>query len=214
MGVQAMKPQRILVRPANQSGPSDTPIRVPGETVKGTVSGIEGDDVQVDVTGGGKAVVPTTDFKSLPTVGDAIEGLYLIDDRALGVAIPTQKKPVTEVDAKSVHPGMFVMGSVVEAGKPGLRIRCGEVAGFFPASQLPAGVLREPGKLLRQQVAGVVTDVRKGEMTLSLRTVLDRRQKQKTERQISSFREGQRISGTIVRKTDFGCFVDLGGIDG
>ena len=214
MGDPAMKPQRILVRPTSQTRPGDSPIRVPGEPVQGTVSGIDGEDVQLEVTGGGKAVIPTTDFTSLPTVGDAIEGLYLIDDPAAGVAILTKKTPATEVDVSKVRPGMFVVGAVVEAGKPGLRIRCGEVAGFFPASQLPAGVLREPGKLLRKNVAGVVTDVRKGEMTLSLRTVLDRRQKQKTERHISSFREGQRLSGTVARVTDFGCFVDLGGIDG
>ena len=209
-----MNPPRILVRPSGDSGPSGTPIRIPGEKVEGKVSGIEGDDVQVDVNGGGKAVIPTTDFSSLPTVGDEISGAYLIDDRAQGVAILTCKEPVTELKAKDARPGMFVLGSVIEAGKPGLRIRVGEVAGFIPASQLPAGVLREPGKLLRKQVAAIVTEMRRGEMTLSLRTVLDRRQKSREQKRLSAFREGQRISGTIVRKTDFGFFVDLGGVDG
>ena len=51
-------------------------------------------------------------------------------------------------------------------------------------------------------------------VALSLRTVLDRRQKQRTSRRMATFTEGQRVSGTIVRKTDFGFFVDIGGIDG
>ena len=205
---------RILVRPSGDSGSNDSPIRIPGETVEGKVSAIEGDDVQLEVDGGGKAVIPVSDFPSLPTVGDAVSGLYLIDDRAQGVAVLTKKTPEASLEPKRVQPGMFVSGSVVEAGKPGLRIRCGEVVGFFPASQLPAGVLRDPGKLLRATVVGLVTDVRNGEMTLSLRTVLDRRQKQRTSRRMATFSEGQRVSGTIVRKTDFGFFVDIGGIDG
>jgi len=51
-------------------------------------------------------------------------------------------------------------------------------------------------------------------MTLSLRTVLDGRARTEKTRKISSFREGSRVQGTIVRATDFGFFVDLGGIDG
>jgi len=209
-----MKPNRILVRPSGATGTPSTPIRIPGEVVEGKISGFDGDDVLVDVEGGGKAVIPRTDFKSLPTVGDAISGTYLIDDRALGAAILTCQVPETEVAAGGVRPGMFVKGAVVEAGKPGLRIRVGETLGFIPASQLPAGVLREPGKLLRQDVAAVVVDVRKGEMSLSLRTVLDRRKQRQEQQRLASFHEGQRLSGTIVRKTDFGFFVDIGGVDG
>lgn len=211
-----MKSPRILVRPSGDSGPSrdGRSPRIPGETVEGKVISVEVDDVVIEVDSGGRAVIPVSDFSSLPTVGDQLAGLYLIDDLAVGAAILTKKTPEREPDRKKLRPGAFVVGQVVEAGKPGLRIRCGEISGFFPSSQLPPGLLKNPGVLLRKDVVGVVTEVRKGEMTLSLRTVLDRRKKQQSSKRITSFREGQRVSGKVVRKTDFGFFIDLGGIDG
>ncbi len=210
-----MKSPRILVRPSGDSGPPEgaPPIRTPGEVLEGKVTAIEGDDVVVTLAVG-KALIPTSEFSKLPTVGDAASGKYLIDDRGAGAAILTTQEPEAEVDPKTVRAGAFVRGSVVEAGKPGLRIRCGQCTGFFPSSQLPPGLLRDPGALLRKDVVGFVTEVRNGELTLSLRTVLDRRAKLKTKRRIAAFHEGQRISGTIVRQTDFGFFVDLGGVDG
>jgi small subunit ribosomal protein S1 len=210
-----MKPPRILIRPVGGKSPAETaPLRIPGESIEGTISAIEGDDAVITLADGGKALLPTSDFPRFPTVGDRAGGLYLIDDRAAGAAILTTRTPATAIDPKLVRPGEFIRGSVIEAGRTGVRIRCGDATGFFPSSQLPAGLLRDPGVLLRKEIAGFVTEVNNGELILSLRAVLDRRAKRRQAERIAAFREGDRLTGTIARKTDFGYFVSLGGVDG
>jgi ribosomal protein S1 len=210
-----MKTPRILVRPAAAPAAQDgsPPSRIPGETLEGKITAIEGNDVLIALADGGRAILPTGDFAKFPTVGDRASGFYLIDEPG-GAALLTARAPVTEVDPKTVRPGTLVRGGVVEAGRPGVRVRLGSVTGFFPASQLPSGLLREPGKLLRKDLIGFVTEVRGGELILSLRAALDERARRRTVERIASFREGQRVSGVVARKTDFGYFIDLGGVDG
>jgi len=210
-----MKPPRILVRPAAAPPSKEgTPsVRIPGETLEGQITGIEGNDVIIALSQGGRAILSTSDFAKFPTVGDRASGTYLVDESG-GTALLTTRTPATEVDPKTVRPGTLVRGSVVEAGRPGVRVRLGGVTGFFPASQLPSGLLREPGKLLRRDLIGIVTEVRGGELILSLRAALDERARRRTAERIASFREGQRVTGTVARRTDFGYFIDLGGVDG
>jgi len=210
-----MKPPRILVRPTAPSAPREgaPPSRIPGETLEGRITAIDGDDVLIDLAAGGRAILSTSDFAKFPTVGDRASGIYLIQEPG-GAAILTTRVPAKEVDPKTVRPGTLVAGSVIEAGRPGVRVRLGDVTGFFPASQLPAGLLREPGRLLRQELIGFVTEVRGGDLLLSLRAILAERERRRTVQRIASFREGQRVTGTVARRTEFGYFVDLGGIDG
>lgn len=210
-----MKPPRIIVRPTAAPAPPEgaAPPRFPGDLLEGKITAIEGDEVHLALAGGATAILTTSDFPRFPTVGDRAQGLYLTDDQA-GVALLTSRAPATQVDPASVRPGALVRGAVIEAGRPGVRVRIGEVTGYFPASQLPRTLLREPGALLRREMVGIVTEVRKGELLLSLRAVLDEREKRRSAQRIASFREGQRVTGTVARKTDFGYFIDLGGVDG
>ena len=211
----AAKNARIMIRPKAAPAP-ERPSLLPGASVKATVQAVDDHGVRLTFADGKSGIIERGEFDTGPTIGSEIAAVYLIDDPRQEAAVLTTRQPAKEVELAGVNVGDLVSGTVVEAGHGGLGLRCGSIRGFMPASQLSRSDAKALGGFLRQEVAGQVTQVdrKKKEVILSVRTFLDRWTQQLQARRMAGFEKGQRRTGKVVRRTEFGAFIDLGGIDG
>ena len=112
--------------------------------------------------------------------------------------------------------GEIVLGTVVSAVKGGLLVDIGGIRGFLPASQVRA----PEGQTLEALVKTVVSlkvldlDAPRRRAVVSARRALEESRRAKRAELLRSLVPGQRREGVVVRLTDFGAFVDLGGVDG
>jgi len=199
----------------------------PGDVVKGTVVMLSEDHALVDVGYKSEGYLPVDELSYRPIgrpsdvlkVGDEIEVMVLRNDGEEGV-LRLSKRRADErhayeaLEAKK-EAGEIIEAPVVEAVKGGLVVDVG-TRGFIPASQVERGFVEDlapyVGQTLRLKIIEV--DGRKRRVILSRRKVLDEERqvaKQEIWNQIS---EGEIRPGRVKSLTDFGAFIDLGGVDG
>ncbi|HBY60431.1 MAG TPA: 30S ribosomal protein S1 [Solibacterales bacterium] len=108
-----------------------------------------------------------------------------------------------------------IAGQVEEVVKGGLRVDIG-VRAFMPASRSGARDVPDMEKLVGQEIRCRITklDVEKEDVVVDRRVVLEEEAKQAREQAFSTLAEGQVVRGTVRSITEFGAFVDLGGVDG
>ena len=208
---------KTVIRP-DQAGPR--PPRTPGKK-SGTVVGVHGKDVFVDVPGGrSQGVLPIQQFDGkIPAIGDPVEFDIEGYDPADGLLVLTMEGAVQQVtDWSSVAPGMVVEAKVtgVNKNKTGLSIEVNGIRGFMPASQVDLYRTENIEALINQKLKCVVTEVDPADRNLlvSRRTLLEREREQQREQFWAAIEEGQRREGIVRSVKPFGAFVDLGGADG
>jgi small subunit ribosomal protein S1 len=108
-----------------------------------------------------------------------------------------------------------IAGRVLEVVKGGLRVDIG-VRAFMPASRSGVREVAELEKLVGQEIECRITkiDVEKEDFVVDRRVVLEEREKEAKQKAFEQLSEGQVVPGTVRNMTDFGAFIDLGGIDG
>lgn len=198
-----------------------------GERITGTVVQVRDDEVLVDVGGKSEGVIPRSEFSAFETeklsevikVGDEIEVLVLKRENEDGHPVLSKKRVDQEIvwekliqDAEN---SVVIIGKVVEVVKGGLLVNVG-IRGFLPASQVERGYVEDlkeyVGKELRMKVIEI--DRYKNKLVLSAKAVLDEEYQKQKEETFSSLEEGQTRKGVVRRITNFGAFVDIGGVDG
>jgi len=195
---------------------------VPGQRKKGTVVGVHGKDVFVDVPGGrSQGVLPLQQFEGQPPrVGDVVEFDIEGYDPANGLLKLTREGAAQVVtDWSSVSYGMVVEARVtdVNKNKTGLMVEVSGIRGFLPASQLDLYRVENLDQFVNQRLKVMVTEVAPEERNLivSRRALLERERQQKAEQFWATLEEGKVFTGVIVKSVKpFGAFVDLGGADG
>lgn len=208
----------------NQEVLEQTNLEV-GSVVTGQVTKVEEKQVLVNIGYKSEGIVPISELSSLHveqasevvSVGQTLElkVTKLEDD-----AVILSKKAVDADNAWGNLEAKFESGEVFTAEvkdvvKGGLVVDLG-VRGFIPASLVEAHFVEDfsdyKGKELSLKV--VELDKEKNRVILSHRAVVEAEQKSKKKETISSLKVGQVLDGTVQRLTDFGAFVDIGGIDG
>ncbi|WP_456278525.1 30S ribosomal protein S1 [Bacillus sp. AK128] len=208
----------------NQEVVEQTNLEV-GAVVKGQVTKVEDKQVLVDIGYKSEGIVPISELSSLHveqasevvSVGDTLElkVTKLEDD-----AVILSKRAVDADQAWGNLEAKFQSGEVFTAEvkdvvKGGLVVDLG-VRGFIPASLVESHFVEDfsdyKGKELTLKV--VELDQEKNRVILSHRAVVEEEQKSKKKDTISGLKVGQVLDGTVQRLTDFGAFVDIGGIDG
>lgn len=194
----------------------------PGEIVKGTVISVSSNEIIVNL--GYKSdgilsadeVSPNT-FKpgdvgefEIIKVNDG-EGNVILSRKSI------EKRLAWERIEKSLNEGIELDGVCVEAVKGGVVASIfGSIRAFVPASQLSTEFVSDlssfVGKALRLKVLEI--DKRRNRIVASQRVVLEAEKAMKRNVILDSIVEGQTIKGTVMRLTDFGVFVDIGGVDG
>ena len=201
----------------------DTTIE--GSVVRGFIVGIESDAVVIDVGLKSEGRVPLKELaapgqKPTVAIGDEIE-VYVerIEDRN-GQAVLSRDKARRE-EAWGVLEASFekqerVTGVIFGKVKGGFTVDLSGATAFLPGSQVDIRPVRDLGPLMGtpQPFQILKIDRRRGNIVVSRRAVLEESRAEARSELVSNLQEGQVLQGVVKNITDYGAFVDLGGVDG
>lgn len=180
------------------------------------VVAVRGEDVYVDMGERSEGVVPALQFENLPAAGDLIELVVDRYDRANDLYTLRRPGAAQEADWGSVAKGMVVDALVKKVNKGGLEVSVNGLRGFLPAGQADIEHIADLGTLMGQVLRCEVTEANLSSRNLvvSRRIILEREREEKARATLANLAEGQVLEGVVRRVTDFGAFVDIGGVDG
>ena len=199
--------------------------RIEGTVVKGTVIALENDEAIIDVGLKSEGRVPIKEF-STPghtvevKVGDPVEVYVERFENKSGEAILSRDKARREESwnrlEKAFNDSVKVDGSIFGRVKGGFAVDLGGAVAFLPGSQVDIRPIRDVGHLLNKAEPFIILkmDRRRGNIVVSRRAVLEESRKEARDELLSTLEEGQIIDGVVKNITDYGAFVDLGGLDG
>jgi len=195
-----------------------------GAVVNGRVVGVEKDFVIVDVGLKTEGRIPVKEFQgpgeSAPKLGDNVEVYLERVENAAGEAVISREKARRE-EAWTRLEGVFaknepVMGAIVGRVKGGFTVDLGGASAFLPGSQVDIRPVRDVGPLMgkEQPFAILKMDRPRGNIVVSRRAILEEARAEQRTELVSQLAEGEVREGVVKNITDYGAFVDLGGIDG
>jgi len=191
-----------------------------GEVVRGRVVHIGTSEVLVDVGYKSEGAIPIEEFRGLlPRVGEDIEVFLEAKEDSEGLIVLSKDKAdkikVWDAITRAYEKGAPVEGRVVEVVKGGLAVDVG-VKAFLPGSQVDLRPIKNLGSLVGQTIRAKVIKLnrRRGNVVLSRRTLLEEEREEKKKHTLEILAEGMTMTGVVKNITDYGAFVDLGGIDG
>jgi small subunit ribosomal protein S1 len=193
-----------------------------GEVVRGRVVHVGTGEVLVDVGYKSEGSIPIEEFHRagrLPEVGDEIDVYLEAKEDSEGLIVLSKDKAdkirVWDAITQAYDKGAPVEGRVVEVVKGGLAVDVG-VKAFLPGSQVDLRPVKNLGSMLGQTIRAKVIKLnrRRGNVVLSRRSVLEEEREEKKKHTLEVLHEGLVLTGTVKNITDYGAFIDLGGIDG
>src|SRR6476661_7899397 len=196
-----------------------------GKVVKGTVTGIENDLAVIDVGLKSEGRVPLREFaapgqKAELAVGDEVEVYVDRVENSQGEAMLSRDRARREAAwdklEKEFEAGNRVEGVIFGRVKGGFTVDLGGAVAFLPGSQVDIRPVRDVQPLMDppQPFQILKMDRRRGNIVVSRRAILEETRAEQRSGLIQSLAEGQVIDGVVKNITDYGAFVDLGGIDG
>ncbi len=193
-----------------------------GEVVHGRVVEVRDSEVLVDIGYKSEGTIAMEEFRhagTLPKIGDEIEVYLESKEDSEGLIVLSKDKAdkikVWDAISKSHDSGTPVEGKVVEVVKGGLSVDVG-VRAFLPGSQVDLRPVKNLASMLGQMIRAKVIKLnrRRGNVVLSRRAVLEEEREEKRKHTLSVLSEGMVLTGAVKNITDYGAFIDLGGIDG
>ncbi len=196
-----------------------------GSVVKGRVVAIEKDMAVIDVGLKTEGRVALKEFTShgrdpAPGVGDEVEVYLERIENALGEAVLSRDKARREESwvklEQAFEKGEKVEGVIFNQVKGGFTVDLDGAVAFLPRSQVDIRPVRDVAPLMNvpQPFQILKMDRRRGNIVVSRRTVLEESRAEQRHEIVANLAEGQVVDGTVKNLTDYGAFVDLGGIDG
>jgi len=196
-----------------------------GQIVRGTVIDITPDHVTVDVGYKSEGQIPMQEFlkrdrKVDVKIGDRIDVFLEKKDNEEGLLILSKEKAdkvrVWRDVSRSCKEGEVIEGDIVAKVKGGLSVDVGGVVAFLPGSQIDLKPVRNLDGLVGQHFRFKVIKFnrKRNNIVLSRRIFLEEERKVQREETLKRLEEGAMAEGTVKSLTDYGAFVDLGGIDG
>jgi small subunit ribosomal protein S1 len=196
-----------------------------GSVIKGTVVGIEKDLAVIDVGLKTEGRVALREFtgpgrQNEIKVGDTVEVYLERVENALGEAVLSRDKARREESwgklEKAFQNNEKVQGFISNQVKGGFTVDLDGAVAFLPRSQVDIRPIRDVTPLMNvaQPFQILKMDRRRGNIVVSRRTVLEETRAEQRQELVQNLEEGQVIDGVVKNITDYGAFVDLGGIDG
>jgi small subunit ribosomal protein S1 len=196
-----------------------------GTVVKGTVVSIEADLAIIDVGLKTEGRVPLKEFQAPGqadglSVGDEVEVFLERIENAAGEAVLSRDKARREESwtrlEKSYEDNERVDGLIFGRVKGGFTVDLGGAVAFLPGSQVDIRPIRDVSPLFNipQPFQILKMDKRRGNIVVSRRAVLEETRAEQRSELVQNLTEGQVVEGVVKNITDYGAFVDLGGIDG
>ncbi|OGL47052.1 MAG: 30S ribosomal protein S1 [Candidatus Schekmanbacteria bacterium RBG_16_38_11] len=196
-----------------------------GRVLKGRIIRINPDSVLVDIGYKSEGSIPLAEFKSesgeIPPlkVGEEIE-VYLdkTEDKE-GIIVLSKEKAekikVWDEITKAYESDQIIKGKVTSRIKGGLTVDIG-IKAFLPGSQIDLRPVKNLDKLIGKTLALKIIKINKkrGNIVLSRRKLLEEEREEKKADILVNLKEGQTVKGIVKNITEYGAFIDLGGIDG
>jgi small subunit ribosomal protein S1 len=207
----------------NESFEMDTPEE--GSVVKGKVIAIEAGQAIIDV---GYKMEGRVDLKEFANpgeqpdikVGDEVEVFLRQVENARGEAVISREMARREEAwdrlEKAYASEERVDGAIFGRVKGGFTVDLGGAVAFLPGSQVDVRPVRDAGPLmgLKQPFQILKMDRRRGNIVVSRRAILEESRAEQRAEVIGNLTEGQTVDGVVKNITEYGAFVDLGGVDG
>jgi small subunit ribosomal protein S1 len=195
-----------------------------GEVVKGVVLQVSASEVIVDVGYKSEGIIPIEEFrdetgKIQVKAGDTVDVLLEKTEDKEGYVVLSKEKAekmkVWDEVERAYQERRVVTGRVIERVKGGLAVDIG-VRAFLPGSQVDLRPVRNLDSLRGQELRMRVIKVNKkrGNIVLSRKAVLEEENAERKRDTLEGLEEGKVLMGTVKNITEYGAFVDLGGLDG
>ncbi len=191
-----------------------------GDVVLGTIVQVTDDHVVVDVGDKSEGVIPLYEFKDEEgkidiKVGDEVDVLFERRENDSGLIGLSKEKADRQKIWGSLEEGAVVEGKIVGRIKGGLTVDIG-INAFLPGSQVDLRPVRNLEKLLGASFDFKIIKLnkRRGNIVLSRRVLLEEQRESMRSDTLETLSEGQEVEGIVKNLTDYGSFIDLGGIDG
>jgi small subunit ribosomal protein S1 len=196
-----------------------------GNVIKGTIVGIEKDVAVIDVGLKTEGRIPLKEFgvsgrAANLSVGDEVDVYLERVENAMGEAVLSREKARREESwtrlEEKYKAGERVEGVIFNRVKGGFTVDLDGAVAFLPGSQVDIRPIRDVSPLLNvpQPFQILKMDRRRGNIVVSRRSVLEETRAEKRSEIVARLEEGQVIEGVVKNITDYGAFIDLGGIDG
>lgn len=195
-----------------------------GKVVKGCIVRLTDEFALVDVGLKSEGRVPLREFgreqASELKIGDVIDVFIERFEDSNGEAVLSREKARREeswVDLeKAYEKNQHVLGTITSRVKGGFTVDLAGVLAFLPGSQVDIKPIRDAGPLLgySQPLMILKMDKARGNVVVSRRSVLEENRQEMRSEILGKIKEGDVIRGSVKNITDYGAFVDLGGVDG
>jgi len=195
-----------------------------GEVVRGKVLSIDEDHIQIDIGFKSEGLVQSWEFMDedgtiLISVGDEVDVLLEESEDESGRIVLSKEKAdrlkIWDDISKAYKADEPVEGTVISRVKGGLAVDIG-VKAFLPGSQVDLRPVRNLEHVVGQRLKFKIIkfNKRRANIVLSRRALLETERKKLRETTLETLAPGQIVDGVIKNLTDYGAFIDLGGIDG
>ncbi|BCA79636.1 30S ribosomal protein S1 [Desulfuromonas sp. AOP6] len=193
-----------------------------GNVVTGTIVQVNPDSVVVDVGGKSEGLIPIAEFlddngqvKTDLKVGDQFDVLIERTENENGLISLSKEKADRMKIWNTLEEGADVEGRIVSRIKGGLSVDIGVIA-FLPGSQVDLRPVRNLDKMIGETYKFKIIKLnkRRGNIVLSRRVLLEDQRENLRADTLEKLEEGQVFEGIVKNLTDYGAFIDLGGIDG
>ena len=197
----------------------------PGSIITGTVVGIENDFVVVNAGLKSDGVIPIEQFKNAKgelevAVGDEVQvALESLEDGFGETKLSRERAKRAEawvVLEKAFEAGEIISGRVSGRVRGGLTVTVNGLSAFLPGSLVDSRPLRDTSHLEGQdiEIKIVKIDERTNNIVVSRRAVLEEANSEERDKLLEQMEEGMTLKGIVKNLTDYGAFIDLGGVDG
>jgi len=197
---------------------------VEGEIIKGTILEVKDDAVLVDIGYKSEGLIPLREFGT-PSgevtikVGDVVDVYLEQKEDSEGLIVLSREKAekikIWDELSQVYDKGGAITGMILGRTKGGLLVDIG-VRAFLPGSQVDLRPVRDLDKLIGKAFPMKIIKLnqKRGNIVLSRRELLEEERKHLKEQTLANLTEGLRIKGKVKNITEYGAFVDLGGLDG
>jgi len=192
------------------------------QVIKGRVSSISGGDVVLDINYKSDGLIALSEFRDTPNLapGDDVEVFVESQEDSQGqLGLSRRKAKILrawESIVDSFKNGTIIRGSVISKTKGGLIVDCNGLETFLPGSQIDIKPVLDydqyVGKMMEFKVVKVNEQIKNA--VVSHKALIESDLAEQREQILGSLEKGQVLEGIVKNITDFGAFLDLGGVDG
>lgn len=188
----------------------------------GKVVAVSASDVVVNVGFKSDGLVPINEFRDMPDVkiGDEIEVFVVNTEDALGQLVLSRKKAQAEKAWDRINEAMekdiIVTGHVISRTKGGLVVEVFGIDTFLPGSQIDIKPIRDYDQYVGKDMEFKVVKINEAfkNVVISHKALIEDDIEQQKSEILSTLEKGQVLEGVVKNMTNFGAFIDLGGLDG